>query len=147
MKYSPSTHGFYHPEISPSIPTDSFDISDELYSSLLDNQGKGMAIGQDEKGFPISLPIVELTQLQKRQLMTCTRVDFKINLLNIGKLQSTLDIMAGLPDTNIVKIKWVDAHTFIRTDPDLESFCLNELGLTDEQIDQLFTPLNISTGN
>jgi hypothetical protein len=146
MKYSPSTQGFYNESIHLSIPNDAIDIPDDEYITLFENQGKGMEISHNESGYPINLPVRVQTQEQQRSMMKISSVDFQLNLLSANLLQTTLDIIATLTDLNPVKIKWKSAPTFFRLDPDLESFCLNELRLTDEGIDNLFIPIPPPTG-
>ncbi len=54
MKYSPSTGGFYSPDIhGNTIPSDSLDISNERYQELLNGQSQGMKIISGDDGFPI----------------------------------------------------------------------------------------------
>jgi hypothetical protein len=43
-----------------------------------------------------------------------------------------------MPD-NFLKIKWVEADSFKRLDADLVSFLVTDMGMTDLQIDELFT--------
>lgn len=141
MKYSPSTKGFYHVDIHTTIPDDAIEIKDEDYLQLFKNQNLGIPIGQDANGYPISLPkpVPDITHL--RTFMVISAVDFRLNLAKKNLLQTVLTAMNSLTDLDSIKIKWEYAPAIQRLDPDLESFCINTLKLTDVEIDELFTPI------
>lgn len=70
MKYSPATNGFYdiyYPE--NILPSDAFDISDDLYFSLLAAQEAGKQI-KAVNGQPAAVDIVPqpVTQISPRQI-------------------------------------------------------------------------------
>ena len=44
MYYSPSTNGFYDPEINPNIPDDAIEISKQTYDDLIAGQASGLVI-------------------------------------------------------------------------------------------------------
>lgn len=51
---SKSAKGFYTPEIhGENMPTDVVEISDELYSELIDGQSQGKVIDWDSEDFPV----------------------------------------------------------------------------------------------
>lgn len=54
MYYSPSTNGFYTPEIhGDNIPADAVEITREHYDALLAGQSNGQRIVADADGYPI----------------------------------------------------------------------------------------------
>jgi hypothetical protein len=54
MKYTPSTCGFYLPEIhGKNIPADAVEITDAQYAALLDGQEAGQIITAGEDGMPV----------------------------------------------------------------------------------------------
>lgn len=53
MKYSPSTNGFYTPEIhGTGIPADAIEITTEQHAALMEGQASGQCITCDENGLP-----------------------------------------------------------------------------------------------
>lgn len=54
MYYSKSTNGFYSEEIhGENIPSDSIEISEETWRSLVNGQSQGKTLSSDKKGNPI----------------------------------------------------------------------------------------------
>lgn len=52
--YSPSTNGFYDPEIhGENIPEDAVAITPERHAALLEGQSQGKLIQSDENGYPL----------------------------------------------------------------------------------------------
>lgn len=81
MYYSKSTGGFYDPEIhGDSIPSDSVEITQQQYLTLLDGQSSGKTIATDSKGKPVlkdrPAPTADelkaLCKAQARQLLVAT---------------------------------------------------------------------------
>lgn len=69
MLYSPTTRGFYHPDIhGDAVPGDVVEISQEHYDELLSAQETGAQIVPGSNGFPeaIEQPVPELSYAQKR---------------------------------------------------------------------------------
>lgn len=66
MFYSPSTKGFYSPDINTDIPEDVVEISYEQWQSLLNSQSAGKLITTGEDGGPVAVnpppPTKEETQ-------------------------------------------------------------------------------------
>ena len=56
MLYSPSTKGFYHPNIHKKIPQDVIEISMEHAEYLVSAQSVGMEIIIDENNYPDVVP-------------------------------------------------------------------------------------------
>lgn len=61
----------------------------------------------------------------------------KAALKQAGLLQQARDMMAALPDDDLVRLGWEDAQEFRRNSPAVLSMA-EELGLTPEQLDSLF---------
>ena len=70
--------------------------------------------------------------------MVLTRAQAKIKLAQVGLLETIENSLSALPLTDFMRIKWYDAQTFERLDPDLIAFCVQVLGLDDAGIDSLF---------
>ncbi|WP_156669330.1 phage tail assembly chaperone [Pseudomonas sp. DR 5-09] len=52
MLFSPTTCGFYDPDINLVIPDDAVVINDDLYAELLLGNSRGMIISSDKHGYP-----------------------------------------------------------------------------------------------
>ena len=66
--FSPSTGGFYHPDLhGEAIPADAVGISQQDHSSLLDGQSAGQSIAVGSDGRPVlrDPPAIELTEQQQ----------------------------------------------------------------------------------
>ena len=72
----------------------------------------------------------------KRKEARLSKAAFKLGLLDRGELQRVKDFIAQTGDDRIV-ILWEDSANFDRLHPDLLRLA-NELGYTDEQLDELF---------
>jgi hypothetical protein len=105
FKYSPSTGGFYKPEIhGKNIPPDAVDISDEVHQSLMEQQSEGKVIEPDSEGNPVAntpqvsllakkyspLEFLELfTDQEQLAVVAATRVSDPIKLWYDKMLAST----------------------------------------------------------
>lgn len=78
MFYSKSTGGFYAREIhGENIPGDAVELSDEMYSTLLDAQISGKVIQPGEDGFPVAVDAPAPSQND-------------INRMEIARLEATV---------------------------------------------------------
>ena len=71
--------------------------------------------------------------------MVLTSAQARIKLAGLGLLDGIETTIAALPITDPVSIYWYYATEFKRNDAILNTFCINNLGMTAEQIDGLFT--------
>lgn len=88
----------------------------------------------DGNGF--SEPVV--TPIESLSNMTISAAQARLNLAAIGKLQTVLDYMSALQDTEPLKIVWEYATELHRNDARLVDFCQDVLNLTSNEIDALF---------
>lgn len=82
MLYSPSTNGFYNPDINPDIPADARPVSSAQYKAALAAQTLGKQIRPGADGLPVALdppaPSLEaqLAQLRLRRDRLLRESDF-----------------------------------------------------------------------
>ena len=73
-----------------------------------------------------------------RVTMSLSAADARLTLAALGLLDRVNDTIELMPKITPLRIKWEYASIFHRTDPVLIDFCHETLGMTDEQIDNLF---------
>lgn len=60
--YSPSTKGFYHPEINgDKIPSDSVEITDDEHKNLLSGNRQGKLISSNSEGTPVLIDVSNIS--------------------------------------------------------------------------------------
>lgn len=74
----------------------------------------------------------------KREAMSLSAAQARLNLSKAGLLLRIIDTINAMPDDCPLKIKWEYETVYRRLDPTLVDFCKQTLGMTDEQIDDLF---------
>jgi len=129
MKYSPSKNGFYsldYPEAN--LPSDAFDISDDLYFSLLAAQEAGKQI-QAVNGQPVAVDriITPIMQISPRQI--------RMALTQLG-LRNDVEaaVAAGDQDTK----DWYEFSTYFdRHHPQVLAMA-QALGVDDQELDALW---------
>jgi hypothetical protein len=136
MQYSKNTGGFYSVEIhGDNIPSDAVIITDDVCRSLLAAQSEGKVIVADEDGFPqaIEPPLVTIIPV------SVTPKQARLALLDAGLLATVETAIGGMTGDDGIKarISWEWAMEIRRDDPLLVSLATT-LGLSSEQIDQLF---------
>lgn len=81
MLFSPSTMGFYHPDIhGDAVPADCVEISAELHAELIGGQSEGNVIGVRPDGMPCLVPPLPPTAEQVRD-MVARAVDAQLDAL------------------------------------------------------------------
>jgi hypothetical protein len=88
--------------------------------------------------FSIKVPAAP-TADELRQSMTLSAAQARIRLARAGLLMIIVDYMNELPDDAELKILWEYETMLHRLNPILCDFCKTTLGMSDEQIDGLFT--------
>jgi hypothetical protein len=78
--------------------------------------------------------------IDPRETMVLTKLEAKLRLLELGLYTKINDAVLAMDDC-FLKVKWLNADFFKRLDVDLVAY-LHSLGMTDEQIDELFTAPN-----
>jgi hypothetical protein len=122
----------------------SVEISDEQYAELLAKLASGQTLSSDENGYPVALPIAPETPEALREKMVMTAGQARLRLKAAGHLAAVEGAIKALPldadgtDPEI-RILWLSEPYFHRTNAALDSFCKNALGMSDEQIDGLFS--------
>jgi ABC-type cobalt transport system substrate-binding protein len=78
MKYSPSTNGFYHPDIhGNSIPADAVAVSPEEHAALLAAQARGQIIRPDENGCPVAVTPAAPPAPTRAELYTAKQTEIR----------------------------------------------------------------------
>lgn len=131
MKYSPSTGGFYLSEVhGSSIPPDAITVSTEDYVRLL-NSGKQIVAG--EGGYPVNIdPPAPAPQVPS----SVSPAQARLALLAAGLLDDVEAAVAAGP--RAMQIAWQNASVIERDSPTVAALA-GALGLTDAQLDELFT--------
>jgi len=137
LYYSAENNCFYHSgrEVE-TLPSDIIEIDDDYHQSLFSS---GLGIMPDENGFPINVPVEQATIDDLRACMILSAAEARLRLAEKGLLLRVLEVINQLQDDNALKIKWEYSITLHRTDPVLVDFCKQTMGMTDAQIDELFT--------
>lgn len=134
--YSPSTGGFYLPEIhGNNIPSDALQISEEVHAELLEGNSRGQNIVPGADGQPKLVSPEAPSSVPASVTMRQAR----LALLHAEKLGMVDLAIAGLPSPQkeAAQIEWEFAATVDRTSPIL-AMLSGALGMTSEELDQLF---------
>lgn len=132
MYYSATTGGFYSREVhGDALPADASPISDALYDAL---RGKQIEAGPD------GLPREKWIEVGVSVPRSVTMRQARLALLRAGVLQAVDAAIAGLPSQQreAAQIEWEFAATVDR-DSDTTALLAAGLGMTDKELDQLFT--------
>lgn len=137
MFYSPSTSGFYLPDIHGSaIPADALEITPSQYQSLMVGQSGGQIIAPGAGGIPelktpAQGPVLAPAIVTMRQA--------RLALLGSGLLASVEDAINALPEPqkSAARIEWDYSSEVHRNKPFVATLAA-ALGLTDAQLDGLF---------
>ena len=138
MFYSAQTNGFYTREIhGANIPKDAVEISDDNYKALLEGQANGKEIVPNENGYPI---LVDRPDPKTLIPNSVTIRQAKLALLDADLLDKIDEAIEAIPDAKQkakAKIEWEYAQT-VERDSELTKLIAYNLGLSDEQLDDLF---------
>lgn len=135
-KYSKSTRGFYDPAINPDIPSDAVTVSDEDYAALIAAQAEGMEIVPDDDGCPVAQTVTAVIVP-----VSVTPRQAKLALLSAGLLddvEAAIEAIADATTKRVAQIEWEYAQE-VRRDWPLLNAVAAQMGMTDAQIDELFT--------
>lgn len=135
--YDAKTKGFY---LDDTDDNSRVEITDDYHAELFAKQGLGKIITPDNLGYPIAVDPVIPTIEELRETMVLTKLDAKLRLLERGLYTQINDAIFAMDDC-FLKVKWLNADFFKRLDVDLVAYFYS-LGMTDEQIDDLFTAPN-----
>lgn len=139
MMYSPSTRGFYCPEIHSSIPADAVDVTADDYAALMAGQANGGRIEPGQDGQPAlvapAAPTTADAVSAERETMRCSRLQAR-SALHLAGLLDAVDAAVSAADP-LVQIAWSDAAEFRRTSPTIAAIA-TALGLSDDAVDDLF---------
>lgn len=107
MRYFYKDGGFYIEGVSQDIPTDAVEISKETYDGLFESQAEGGVIGSDEKGYPIILPPVKLTQEQQVAIAESKKqAILDLATQKIAPLQDAVDLDMATDDEKTQLTAW-----------------------------------------
>lgn len=131
MLYDPKSGGFYSPEFhGDQVPTTAVKIADDLYVRLLEQQEAGKVIVAGNNGQPIAIDPPRVVPA------VVSRFQARAALLAAGLLDQ-IDAAVAAADDAMLKLAWAEAVEFPRTSPAIAKLAA-AIGLTDEQVDQLF---------
>ncbi|WP_051363938.1 hypothetical protein [Oleidesulfovibrio alaskensis] len=78
MKYSPSTNGFYTPELhGTNIPADAVEITDAEHKALLAAQARGQIIRPGENGCPVAVTPAAPPAPTRAELYTAKQAEIR----------------------------------------------------------------------
>lgn len=133
--YSPSTGGFYLPEVhGANIPIDAMQISEEVHAQLIAGNAQGKRIVPDVNGLPVLIdpdPAPAPSSVTMRQA--------RLALLHADKLGMVTLAISSLPSPQkeAAQIEWEYAATVDRNSQ-LVAMLSAALGMAQEDLDQLF---------
>ena len=78
-----------------------------------------------------------------RSTMSLSAADARLRLAELGLLDRINDAIDAMPKSTPLRIKWEYSPVLHRADPVLDDFCHGTLGMTDEQIDELFVSTKV----
>lgn len=130
--YSRSTGGFYVRSIHPAIPADAVEVTADEHAALLAGQALGKQISPDETGRPTLIDSVWMPP------QIVSRFQARAALHLAGLLPQVETLIADPATDPIARLAWADAQEFRRTSPTVLQIAAS-LGLTESQLDELFT--------
>jgi hypothetical protein len=117
MHYSPSTNGFYHPEIhGNAIPSDAVEITDAVYNEVCANRPANKVLASDENGYPI------LIDTPAADLSLTIRAE-RDRLLKESDIYALADIWFSLTDAK--RTAWAAYRQALRDIPDQSGFAVD----------------------
>ncbi|NTU68916.1 MAG: hypothetical protein HGB02_08565 [Chlorobiaceae bacterium] len=132
MHYSPSTRGFYAPEIhGTNIPADAVEITAARHAELFDGQSNGQQIVPDENGFPVLIDQEVVVVIPSRISMRQCR----LQLLADGFLDDVNSAVATMGAA--AQIEWEYASEVERSNP-LVPAMQQLLNWNGERVDQFY---------
>jgi hypothetical protein len=138
MRYSPSTGGFYDPEIhGDAIPADAVEVSLERYNQLLEEQAAGRTIVAGNDGAPETVEVPAPSIEDHRAGMQVTAFQAHAVVHRHGLTAAVEAVMAGPATDYEVKLAWDKAQTFSRLSPAVLAIAA-QLGLSDIELDAMF---------
>ena len=136
MFFSKSHYGFFSNAMHSSMPDDCIEITDEDYEVAKDKISEGFVIiGVDNGG-----RILFSEKKHDAIVLSVTRAQGKAALIRAGLWQGVVDFVNSISDPvekAVAEVALNDTTHWQRTSPFLNE-AANALGLTDEQLDQLF---------
>jgi hypothetical protein len=136
MYFSPSTGGFYTPDINgTNIPADVVEITAEQHATLLSGQADGQRIVADVNGFPT----LQAPPNEPSVPDSVTMRQARLALLQDGLLDQVNAAVSAMPgpEGNAARIEWEFSSTVERHQPLVQSLSV-ALGMNESQLDQLF---------
>lgn len=138
MFYAQSTGGFYDAAVhGGNIPADAVEITRDEHAALLSAQSAGKRIEADANGYPVAVdppppPPPIPTRITMRQARRA--------LYDAGLLDHVNAAVAAFPGDigDKARIDWEYAQDIKRDDPIVQAM-IPSLGLTEPQLDALFT--------
>ena len=135
MYFSNGTQGFYCNDIGPEPPQDAIEISDEIYQQALGFRSQGKVVSLSPDGVitvedPVIAPIVPASITPRQGLIVLSRAGL------LATVQAAIAGMEGQAGDE-ARIEWEYATYWRRDWPLLESVA-SGVGLTSEQVDDLF---------
>ena len=134
--YSKTTGGLYqssaYDSTAPTIgvvPTDSIEITDETYSSLIAQLNSSTMIQPDANGQPQIVAAPEIP-------LTCTPGQFKFALIEQGLYQQVVSAVNSSTDPK-VQVAWTDAQIFRENDSFVTTMA-TAIGKTSSDIHAIF---------
>jgi hypothetical protein len=111
--YSPSTRGFYTPEIHGTIPADAVSITAELYASLLAGQSSGKIIMPPDAGHALPY-LAEAPPLTPEQVAAMRREEIlgQLDALDAAQinLRTLANVALGDADATAILVAKMAAH-------------------------------------
>jgi len=132
--YAASTGGFYASDIHDAIPVDAVEITAEQHAALLQAQSEGKQIVAGNDGYPVAVVPAPPAAIVPESVQAWQA---KTALLDAGLYDDVLAIMGNPATDRKIVIAWEGAPNFRRDSPMISALS-DMLGLTSEQLDQLF---------
>ena len=138
MYFSKSTNGFYSREIhGNNIPDDAIEITSKEHAALLAGQAEGKRIVPDEQGRPV---LADPPPAPPYVPQHVTRAQGKAALITAGLWDDVLAYVDAITDPTqqaLARVALDDTTEWRRDSPFLATAAA-ALGLTDQQLDDLF---------
>lgn len=74
LYYSKTTNGFYHEELTPTLPSDAVAITEEVHQALLAGQAEGRVLTSDANGHPLLVVVERSAEELRQQLLSAARL-------------------------------------------------------------------------
>lgn len=106
--FSPSTRGFYHPEVHPQMPDDAIELTAAQHASLLAAQAQRGPIRLDRAGKPVAAR-AETAAVRRARLVAAIRSEARRRIEAISPIWRQMNDMRSPTPASAARFTAIDA--------------------------------------